>query len=148
MKNLIFYLAFSVLMLFVLAYSCTKVMEQENKEMGRPLYPQNPINPYVYVTNPSYNPKCLDCVYYVSGDTTIFKYNATGGQSWYGKPMKLTKLRVVYDNRIIKEELLFTKNYSGESIIATGSLGKHSFGITFWQEDQAASSQGFYVYKK
>jgi hypothetical protein len=80
------------------------------------------------------------------GDTFNLRFSGEAGRTWWGGPTRLTKYRVVFNGRIWEEvNINGGKSYSGSTLITVDSPGVYGLGVTFFQADGNAGSQGFYV---
>lgn len=137
------------------------LLDDNLQTQQKSLWPQNPLPPQITITNPVAKFVVVNgCSGYewpkVSTDTVQLKYSVVAGRTWSGTPDKLSKIRVVVDNSIVKEFIVTGQSYSetyianlpvnGLSVPFDPTKEWHSLGITVWQKDGNLASNCLYVW--
>lgn len=160
MKNII--LLVTILTFFGCSKNDSFLSEKNELAERKPLWPQNPLPPQLTITNPVAKFVTINgCSGYewpkIETDTIQLKFSVTSGRKWDGSPDKLSKVRIVVDNVIVKETNITGQNYSETFIVNLPINGLyipsfdqtkewHSLGVTVWQSDGNLGSQGLYVW--
>ncbi len=144
MKNLTLLSLMTLVIAFAIGCSKDESVNTNNLQT-RSLYPQNPLPPQVVISSPIRGDRGEITTPISVGDTFSIKFYGEAGRTWWGGPTRLSKYRVVFNNKIWEEVPVKGKSYSGSTLIVVDSPGTYGIGVSFWQEDGNVGSQGFYV---